>query len=303
MNPNQFKNNKFLIYTAASVLTHFAFFSLMFFSSQFESANKKNQSQIIEISFAEPDPIGKKEPKPTTIAETDSKTANNELSETAKFLSEKNNTVKKETKAKVGEKFLNTKNSSATAAKNIQEQQAEKPNKGKTANNKVDIFDNSFDAFSSMNKKEIKKQKAQEKAQLGGNSEQASTTNDNLENVESDLMTRLNTKEYRYFGYYNRIKTQLNHWWVPKVQQKFTKMLRQGRTIASEDNKVTKLVITLNDAGRLVKVQVMGESGIKDLDDAAIEAFRSAAPFPNPPKGMVDKDGLVKIRWDCVVES
>ena len=116
-------------------------------------------------------------------------------------------------------------------------------------------------------------------------------------------MTRLNTKEYRYFGYYSRIKSQLNQWWVPKVQQKFTKMLRQGRTIASADNKVTKLVIILDDSGKLVKVQVMAESGIKDLDDAAIEAFRSAAPFPNPPKGMVDKDGLVKIRWDCVVES
>ena len=164
---------------------------------------------------------------------------------------------------------------------------------------KSDIFNNTFDAFSSMNKKEEKKQQAR----AGKNSDQGSTTNDNLEKIESDLMTRLNTKEYRYFGYYSRIKSQLNQWWVPKVQQKFTKMLRQGRTIASEDNKITKLVIILDDAGKLIKVQVMAESGIKDLDDAAIEAFRSAAPFPNPPKGMVDKDGLVKIRWDCVVES
>ena len=150
-----------------------------------------------------------------------------------------------------------------------------------------------------MNKKAEKKQQAQ----VGSSSDLGSTTNDNLEKIESDLMTRLNTKEYRYFGYYSRIKSQLNQWWVPKVQQKFTKMLRQGRTIASEDNKITKLVIILDNSGHLVKVQVLGESGIKDLDDAAIEAFRQAAPFPNPPKGMVDKDGLVKIRWDCVVES
>jgi protein TonB len=138
---------------------------------------------------------------------------------------------------------------------------------------------------------------------MGSGSDQSSTTNDSLENVKDDLITRLNTKEYKYFGYYNRIKNQLNQWWVPKVQQKFTKMMRQGRTIASEENKITKLVITLNDSGYLVNVQVLAESGVRDLDEAAIEAFRSAAPFPNPPKGMVDSDGNVKIRWDCVVES
>jgi protein TonB len=130
-----------------------------------------------------------------------------------------------------------------------------------------------------------------------------STTNDNLKDVENDLITRLNTREYKYFGYYTRIKNQLNQWWVPQVQQKFTKMMKQGRTIASENSKVTKLVIVLNNKGNLVKVQVMAASGVRDLDDAAIEAFRQAAPFPNPPKGMIESDGTVKIRWDCVVES
>jgi protein TonB len=80
-------------------------------------------------------------------------------------------------------------------------------------------------------------------------------------------------------------------------------MMRQGRTIASENSKVTKLVIVLNGQGNLVKVQVLAASGVRDLDDAAIEAFRQAAPFPNPPKGMIERDGTVKIRWDCVVES
>lgn len=297
---HHFQKNKFLLFTAASVIGHITLFCLLLITSAPNSKNKP--TDIIEISFTDIEAPKTKIPDPTAIVESDTSEANNQLSENAKFLSEKNNTVKKETKAKTGEKFHNSKKSSVAGQEQPgqkESQQQAKTKKSKSQDEKSDIFDNSFDAFSSMNKKEEKKQQARK----GNTSDLDSTTNDNLEKIESDLMTRLNTKEYRYFGYYSRIKSQLNHWWVPKVQQKFTKMLRQGRTIASQDNKVTKLVIILDDAGKLVKVQVMGESGIKDLDDAAIEAFRSAAPFPNPPKGMVDKDGLVKIRWDCVVES
>jgi protein TonB len=47
----------------------------------------------------------------------------------------------------------------------------------------------------------------------------------------------------------------------------------------------------------------MSESGITDLDEVAVEAFRLAAPFPHPPKGMVDGDGTIKIRWDFIVET
>ncbi|MEQ1721662.1 MAG: TonB family protein [Pseudobdellovibrio sp.] len=284
--PISFKN-----FILASILVHISVLGLLLLSSHFQN-NQKN-TETVEISFIDPSELSKtKKPEPVSVVETDSKTANNELSENAKFLSEKSNTVKTETKAKTGEKFHNTKTAAKEPKKTVVA-------KAQTENTKPNFFAPGFDAYAALNKKEIQKQLAQK----GSGSTEGSTTNDSLENVKDDLITRLNTKEYKYFGYYNRIKTQLNQWWVPKVQQKFTKMMRQGRTIASEENKITKLVITLNDVGNLVNVQVLAESGVRDLDDAAIEAFRSAAPFPNPPKGMVDSDGKVKIRWDCVVES
>jgi TonB family protein len=281
-----FKN--FLI---ASILVHFLVLGLLLLSSSFYKIQKSKDT--FEISFIDPRELNKtKKPEPVSVVETDSTTANNELSKNAKFLSEKSNTVKTETKAKTGEKFHNTKKAAKEPLKKV----VAKTQKEKA---KPNFFDSGFDAYAVLNKKDIQKQLAQ----MGSGSSEGSTTNDSLENIKDDLITRLNTKEYKYFGYYNRIKNQLNQWWVPKVQQKFTKMMRQGRTIASEENKITKLVITLNDSGYLVNVQVLAESGVRDLDEAAIEAFRSAAPFPNPPKGMVDGDGKVKIRWDCVVES
>ena len=62
-------------------------------------------------------------------------------------------------------------------------------------------------------------------------------------------------------------------------------------------------MIVLNEKGTLIKIQVLNASGVRDLDDAAVEAFRAAAPFPNPPKGIVDRDGTVKIPWNFVIES
>jgi protein TonB len=59
----------------------------------------------------------------------------------------------------------------------------------------------------------------------------------------------------------------------------------------------------LDKRGILSKVQVLSSSGARDLDEAAVEAFQAAAPFPNPPAGIVEKDGMIRIRWDFVLES
>lgn len=310
----QNKLNKFII---GSLLFHGALVLALLLTSHFNPTTPTENN--IEVSFIDEVELKKELDalNAKTIVETDSKTANNKLDEKAKFLSEKSNTVEKETRAKSGQVFKNTnqfKDQVATPPTVAKQQALEKTKP--TANQKTDakqqtkqdIFATDYDPYSALSKKmDTQKQVAAEKLQqrqlAAQQYSEASTTNDNLQNIENEFMTRLNTKEYKYFGYYNRIKTQLNQWWVPQVQQKFTKMMKQGRTIASEESKITKLVIVLNDVGNLVKVQVLAESGVRDLDEAAIEAFRQAAPFPNPPKGMIESDGTVKIRWDCVVES
>lgn len=299
----QNKLNKFIV---GSLLLHIAFVCSLILTSHFSP--NENENTNIEVSFIDQAELLKEiqADKAKTIVETDSKTANNKLNENAKFLSEKSNTVEKETRAKSGLEFKNTNQLHTQPA--VKAAAAQTAKTERKQNTKQNIFSNDFDPYSALNKKMQNQQDAafaqqQQRQMAGQNASEASTTNDNLENIENEFMTRLNTKEYKYFGYYNRIKTQLNQWWVPQVQQKFTKMIKQGRTIASEESKVTKLIIVLNDVGNLVKVQVLAESGVRDLDEAAIEAFRQAAPFPNPPKGMIDSDGTVKIRWDCVVES
>lgn len=126
---------------------------------------------------------------------------------------------------------------------------------------------------------------------------------DYIKGIDPGLETLLSTKEFVYYTYFNRIRNQLNQYWSAKVRLKLSEMYKKGRMIASSDDKITKCLVTLDQSGRLIRVQIIGDSGVRELDEAAVESFNSAAPFPNPPSGMVDSDGTIKIRWDFILEA
>lgn len=242
------------------------------------------------------------EKQPTQVVQTDENQSNNEIDPKAKYLSAKNNTVKKETIAKNIGQFKNTVSQKSAT------QQPEQKNIEKQISNfkpeiKSKLFNTGFDAYTSLEKNAAVKKMAQKEHsfQNGASPEQASSTNDHLENTEPSLLTQLNTREYKYYGYHKRIRTQLDQWYESKLRDQMKKILSQGRTIASEESKRTQLLIILNPQGNLVGIQIMGASGVRELDDAAVEAFKKAAPFPNPPKGMIDPDGTIKVRWDFVL--
>lgn len=292
------KVNRLKIFITLSIAIHIALATVVFVLPKIQQ-----HFAPVEVVLVTPEEISEEVVKdtkqPTQIVETDEKAANEQVNEKAKYLSAKNNSVEKETIAKTGETFKNA-------------QQAEKKPMKALKKSQPSLFGEKFNAYDALAKKagtgktdiNGKQQDYTQTAQNGNQRGLEATSTDKLEQVEMSLKTQLNTKEYKYYGYYQRIKNQLNQFWQPQVKQKVSRLMTQGRTIASDsNNKVTKLIIVLNDAGTLVKVQVIGESGVRDLDEAAVEAFRQAAPFPNPPKGMVENDGTIKIRWDFVVES
>lgn len=136
----------------------------------------------------------------------------------------------------------------------------------------------------------------------GGHGRTVSSTSDYLENVPVGDLTHLNTIEYKFYGYYFRIRQKLEGFWGRSVQEKAALLAKNGRAIASEDEHVTALRIVMNEEGEIVDVVVLGTSGVKELDDAAIESFNDAGPFPNPPKDLI-VDGRVTIEWGFVVNS
>lgn len=128
-----------------------------------------------------------------------------------------------------------------------------------------------------------------------------SSTNDHIEDIPVGDLTHLNTVEYKFYGYFYRIKQKLEGFWGRSVQEKAVILAGEGRLVSDEEL-VTALRIVMNEAGEIVDVIILGSSGVRELDDAAIESFNDAGPFPNPPKDLIVR-GRVTIEWGFVVSS
>jgi TonB family protein len=252
------------------------------------------------------------------IVQQDEKQLNEEIPVDAKYLSRHNQKVVQQTQAQKNGQFKNTQ--SLTGSQN-DKQRSEKPQapaekKQATAEETDKSSKNILTAEDGVavkgKKPSIKDltpsfrpaiDVSDARAFAAGSGEGASATDDRLKDVKSGMQTLLSTREFVYYSYYNRIREKLRQYWEPKIKEKFERIVRQGRTIASDGEKITRIIIVLDEKGVLKKVQVVSGSGVTDLDDAAVEAFRAAAPFPNPPKGIVESDGTIKIRWDFVLEA
>lgn len=246
------------------------------------------------------------------IVDQSEQALNDEVPDDARFLSRNNQVVKKQTVAQEHGEFQNKQSSQPKGQAN-----------GKPDFKNLNLKPN-FDVAKAIEERTQKEAafekaaqdgtlpmqvKAAEKkseqlaaggAQKGG---ETSQTLDYIKDLDTGLETLLSTKEFVYYSYFNRIRNQLNQHWSELVREKVSEIYKKGRNIASTDDKITKCLITLDLKGNLLKVQIIGDSGVRELDEAAVQAFKSAAPFPNPPKGMKDDDGNIKIRWDFILEA
>lgn len=114
--------------------------------------------------------------------------------------------------------------------------------------------------------------------------------------------TVLSTREFRYFGYYQRIRDLLRQHWSPNIQAKLMKLWQMGKVV-NADEFTTEVHVLLDRSGRVQKIAKVATCGNLDLDSAAVEAFERAGPFPNPPLGMLDDDGYVRINWSFILTT
>ncbi len=200
------------------------------------------------------------------------------------YLSDKNRAFDRQTKARIVDRF----------------QKAAKGNRGKkdlslSALGGAIAKNNPFEKAA----REYSEAKRGNKQEAGGRS--ISATNDHLTEIPEGDLTHLNTVEYKFYGYYFRIRQKLEGFWGRSVQEKAAILAGQGRMVSDEEL-VTALRIVMNSQGEIVDVVILGSSGVQELDDAAIESFNEAGPFPNPPKDLI-VDGRVTIEWGFVVNS
>jgi len=122
---------------------------------------------------------------------------------------------------------------------------------------------------------------------------------DYLKDVDDGELTALNSKKWKHAPFFNRVKRAVANEWHPEVV--YVRHDPSGNVYGVKD-RVTVLRVHLNPDGKLAAWTVMQSSGVDFLDDEAIDAFRKAAPFPNPPKDLVEVDGQIHFNFAFIFE-
>lgn len=141
--------------------------------------------------------------------------------------------------------------------------------------------------------------------QLRPNSEQltraiGSGAGDYLPDTDEGDETALNSRRWRFASFYNRVKQQVAENWHPEIA--YRRRDPYGNVYGYRD-RITVLRVSLWPDGSLKDLLLDRPSGVEFLDDEAVQAFRAAQPFMNPPRQLVDpENGLISFRFGFVFE-
>lgn len=267
---------------------------------------------LLTLSFKEKliiDSVAKKEPEETAIqiklqdtkkqkmqiVENVEKKEDRKPIET-KFLSKKDQVNERQTVARNKGKFEEARHGGSAA------QQLKKQSQSKKV---TDLKNLKLSELAPIKKPDFKQQETGRQGlagSVGAGSGIITKSSDYIEDIPLGDMTRLNTIEYKYYGFYHRIRQRLEQHWGASLQEKALVLAKKGKRMPSSVEKITSLAIVLSNEGKILQIYLRSTSGVEELDDAAMEAFYKAGPFPNPPRGLI-KDGVAKIEWGFVVKS
>jgi TonB family protein len=113
-----------------------------------------------------------------------------------------------------------------------------------------------------------------------------------VDGIEIGEATVLNTREFRYATYINRVirgiqeRQRVSEAYLSR-DPTFDMYPVRRWTVATQ--------ITLDSSGAVERVEIVAPSGLDFVDRELVRAIRDAAPFLNPPAGMKDPDGRIRI--------
>lgn len=116
--------------------------------------------------------------------------------------------------------------------------------------------------------------------------------------VSIGQMTALNTDQYTYYSFFARVQELIRFRWENIVQNAM--IMSHPLELAQlprKNNWITEVEFLLDPQGKLSKALVLRESGFKKFDYAAINAFKEARVFPNPPKELIESDGFIHLKY------
>lgn len=127
-----------------------------------------------------------------------------------------------------------------------------------------------------------------------------SPSRDHVDGVPEGDATFLNTKEFKYATFFYRVRDSVASYWEDLAAREYRRRDPTGNIYGVRDRS-TLLHIRLERDGRLKDIRIEQGSGVDFLDSVAVQAFKLAEPFPNPPPGILDQDGTIRFNFQFVV--
>ncbi len=120
-----------------------------------------------------------------------------------------------------------------------------------------------------------------------------------LDDVERGDGTYLNTREFKYSSFFNRVKQNVGMQWDPNTVARTRDPT--GEIFLYKD-RYTVVSVVLDQGGQVKDVSIDKSCGVDFLDREAISAFRRAQPFPNPPPALLDSHGEIRFTFGFFLE-
>ncbi|MFO0633449.1 MAG: TonB family protein, partial [Nannocystaceae bacterium] len=123
---------------------------------------------------------------------------------------------------------------------------------------------------------------------------------DDIEGADPDDETSVDSKRWKYASFFNRVRSAIAQHWHPEVVHAANDP--DGHRYGTKTRR-TRLIIALNPDGSLHRIRMDQSCDVDYLDEEAIRAVRAAAPFTNPPPGLVDpSSGFIEFGFGFIFE-
>lgn len=290
------KDRRLLLSVLFSFVIHLSIFFYQLDKTSSTAPVPPSQERFVELSqlpkeLTAPPRSARNQPNNQVVETEDA--GNRDLDPNATLLSDKNQKAQQQTKAQRVDNFEKGQGKGARNEE-IQEQ-------GENEAQPSDELSLGLGTNPSAKRKSWKNLSLKDLS-VNGDGNSVSASDDYLPNVASGERTILSTREFRYFSYYNRIKELLRQHWKPSIEREVSKLWGKGQML-KENELVTRVFVLLDKSGQVQKISKVGASGVSEIDEVAVQSFYHASPFPNPPVGLVEPDGYVRINWDFILQT
>lgn len=120
--------------------------------------------------------------------------------------------------------------------------------------------------------------------------------------VEEGDATHLDVAQFRFATFINRVSNEIEQEWRPRVRAAVRDRDPDGSMFFYKDRTVA-VEVRLDPGGHVAGLYVRESSNVEFFDRIAIDSIRAAQPFPNPPRGLFEREEGAGLLWTFTLFS